>query len=70
MLRIVVFTVFVGLTGLASLKQVVGSEADGPARRARVNGVELAYELQGSGEPLVLIHGGQGDRSSFVWVVP
>ena len=26
-------------------------------QRARINGVELAYELRGTGEPLVMIHG-------------
>jgi pimeloyl-ACP methyl ester carboxylesterase len=27
-------------------------------KRARVNGVELEYEVQGSGEPVILLHGG------------
>jgi pimeloyl-ACP methyl ester carboxylesterase len=31
----------------------------------RVNGVELYYELSGSGEPLVLVHGSWGDH--HVW---
>jgi 3-oxoadipate enol-lactonase len=34
-------------------------------QRARVNGVELAYELRGSGSPLVMIHGAQGDQTMF-----
>ena len=34
-------------------------------QRARVNGVELVYEIHGTGEPLVLIHGAQSDRSIF-----
>ncbi len=38
--------------------------------QARVNGVELVYDLQGVGEPLVLIHGAQGDRSMFFDLVP
>ena len=38
--------------------------------RAQINGVELEYDLQGSGEPLVLIHGAQGDRSMFAGIVP
>jgi pimeloyl-ACP methyl ester carboxylesterase len=38
--------------------------------RIRINGVELQYDLQGSGEPLVLIHGAQGDRSMFAGTVP
>ncbi|HLI79240.1 MAG TPA: alpha/beta fold hydrolase [Candidatus Binataceae bacterium] len=33
--------------------------------RARINGVELAYELQGAGAPIVMIHGAQGDQSMF-----
>lgn len=31
--------------------------------RARVNGVELEYELKGSGEPVLLIHGSHIGRS-------
>ena len=38
--------------------------------RARINGVELAYDLQGAGEPLVLIHGAQGDQSMFAGIAP
>lgn len=33
--------------------------------RSRINGVELAYELRGAGEPLVMIHGAQGDQTMF-----
>lgn len=38
--------------------------------RAQVNGVELVYELNGSSEPLVLIHGAQSDRSIFAGLLP
>lgn len=34
-------------------------------RRFNVNGVELAYVESGSGEPLVLLHGGNADRCQF-----
>jgi 3-oxoadipate enol-lactonase len=34
-------------------------------QRTRVNGVELAYELRGSGPPLAMIHGAQGDQTMF-----
>jgi pimeloyl-ACP methyl ester carboxylesterase len=34
-------------------------------QRARINGVELAYEARGTGAPLVMIHGAQGDQSMF-----
>lgn len=37
---------------------------------ARVNGVELYYELNGSGEPLVLVHGSWGDHHNWDAVVP
>lgn len=33
--------------------------------RARVNGIEMAYELRGAGAPLVMIHGAQGDQTMF-----
>ncbi len=33
--------------------------------RAMINGVELAYELRGGGDPMVMIHGAQGDQSMF-----
>jgi pimeloyl-ACP methyl ester carboxylesterase len=36
---------------------------------ARVNGVELFYELSGSGEPLVLVHGSWGDHHNWDPVV-
>ena len=36
---------------------------------ARVNGVELYFELSGSGEPLVLVHGSWGDHHSWDLVV-
>ena len=39
-------------------------------QRTRINGVELAYDLQGSGAPLVMIHGAQGDQSMFSDLAP
>ncbi|HVB81045.1 MAG TPA: alpha/beta fold hydrolase [Candidatus Binataceae bacterium] len=33
--------------------------------RSAINGVELAYELRGSGAPVVMIHGAQGDQTMF-----
>lgn len=36
---------------------------------ARINGVELCYELSGSGEPLVLVHGSWGDHHNWDPVV-
>ena len=37
---------------------------------AEVNGVNLYYELEGSGEPLALVHGAWGDATSWRFVVP
>lgn len=34
-------------------------------QRARINGIELAYEIRGTGTPLVMIHGAQGDQTMF-----
>jgi len=37
---------------------------------AEVNGVNLYYELEGSGEPLVLVHGSWGDATNWRFVIP
>ncbi|MEU8513796.1 alpha/beta hydrolase [Kitasatospora sp. NPDC048722] len=38
--------------------------------RARVNGVELYYQLTGDGDPLVLVHGSWGDHFTWMPVLP
>lgn len=38
--------------------------------RARVNGVDLFYEVVGEGEPLVLVHGSWVDHETWQRVVP
>lgn len=38
--------------------------------RTRVNGVEIAYEVAGQGDPLVLVHGSWDDHSVWQGVVP
>src|SRR6185312_299136 len=35
-----------------------------------INGVKLAYDLNGSGVPVVLIHGAQGDQTMFSGLAP
>jgi pimeloyl-ACP methyl ester carboxylesterase len=37
---------------------------------AEVNGIGLYYELEGSGEPLALVHGSWGNATSWRFVVP
>lgn len=44
-------------------RQAVGQIAE--PTRVRVNGVELHYIERGQGEPLILLHGGQGDYRSW-----
>lgn len=45
---------------------VWGSDAvKGKGRYAEVNGIKLYYEIQGSGKPLVLLHGGLGAIEMF-----
>jgi pimeloyl-ACP methyl ester carboxylesterase len=39
-------------------------------KRQRINGVDLFYELAGSGDPLVLVHGSWVDHNSWQFVVP
>jgi pimeloyl-ACP methyl ester carboxylesterase len=41
-----------------------------PAGTIDVNGVRLYYELQGRGQPVVLVHGSWGDARSWRLVVP
>jgi pimeloyl-ACP methyl ester carboxylesterase len=42
----------------------------GPGRYADVNGINLYYEIHGSGRPLVLLHGGLGSGEMFGPVLP
>jgi pimeloyl-ACP methyl ester carboxylesterase len=46
------------------------SATETPAGSIEVNGVRLYYELHGSGEPLVLVHGSWGDARNWRLVVP
>jgi len=39
--------------------------ATNDSRRARVNGIELGYQIFGEGEPLILLHGGFGSAEMF-----
>jgi pimeloyl-ACP methyl ester carboxylesterase len=39
-------------------------------KHAAVNGLEMYYEIHGSGEPLILLHGGVGAIEMFGQVLP
>ena len=42
-----------------------GGRTEGVGKYAEVNGIKLYYEVQGTGRPLVLLHGGLGAISMF-----
>ncbi|MEX2481060.1 MAG: alpha/beta fold hydrolase [Gammaproteobacteria bacterium] len=44
---------------------VAAGDASHTARTAAINGIELYYEIHGSGEPLLLLHGGFGHTGSW-----
>ena len=45
-----------------------GHESSVPMLRARVEDIELEYELSGTGDPVVLIHAGVCADSSGRWI--
>jgi pimeloyl-ACP methyl ester carboxylesterase len=46
------------------------TQAKGPGQYAEVNGINLYYEIHGSGRPLILLHGGLGSGEMFGPVLP
>ena len=40
---------------------------ENPGNTLKVNGIELYYETQGAGEPLLLLHGGSGCHENWVY---
>src|SRR5438132_7362238 len=46
------------------------TEVKGTGQYAEVNGINLYYETQGSGRPLILLHGGLGSGEMFGPIVP
>jgi pimeloyl-ACP methyl ester carboxylesterase len=59
MMRAIPLLLFCSLLPCPTAGQDVG------AARVRVNGVDLTYIERGRGEPLILLHGGQGDYRSW-----
>jgi pimeloyl-ACP methyl ester carboxylesterase len=47
-----------------------GNRRNVRGRYAPVNGLKLYYEIQGTGQPLVLLHGGLGGTSMFAELMP
>ena len=46
------------------------SETTGTGQYAEVNGINLYYEIHGSGRPMVLLHGGLGSSEMFGPILP
>lgn len=46
------------------------TQAKGTGQYAEVNGINLYYEIHGSGRPLILLHGGLGSGEMFEPVLP
>src|SRR5438105_13466604 len=46
------------------------TEVKGTGQYAEVNGINLYYETQGTGRPLILLHGGLGSGEMFGPVLP
>lgn len=46
------------------------SQAQGTGQYADVNGINLYYETQGTGRPLILLHGGLGSGEMFGPILP
>src|ERR1700738_1147113 len=46
------------------------THAKGAGQYAEVNGINLYYEIHGTGRPLILLHGGLGSGEMFGPVLP
>ncbi|NNH72810.1 alpha/beta hydrolase [Nocardia uniformis] len=59
-------------TATASQESITDTvSGDGKGRYAAVNGLQLYYEIHGTGQPLVLLHGGLGNaETSFSALLP
>jgi pimeloyl-ACP methyl ester carboxylesterase len=71
--RLVAATSATGITMAASalaLAQDSGAPAAVTTGYAPVNGLRLYYEIRGTGEPLILLHGGLGSIETFGPIMP
>ena len=61
------------LVSVLAFSQATGaSQGGGPVKSgyAPVNGLKMYYEIHGSGEPLILLHGGVGSTGMFSEIMP
>lgn len=55
---------------VASRSTTANARKEAATPEAQVNGVNLYHELEGSGEPLALVHGSWGDATNWARVAP
>ena len=53
------------VTAASAIAAPKEGKPNAPGKYAKVNGLELYYELHGSGRPLILLHGGLGSSGMF-----
>jgi pimeloyl-ACP methyl ester carboxylesterase len=61
------------MVSAVAFSQATGAnQGGGPVKSgyARVNGLRMYYEIHGSGEPLILMHGGVGSTGMFSEIMP
>lgn len=69
--RKVVLSLLAGsVIALISAARASAQEDSGTSGYAPVNGLEMYYEVHGTGEPLVLLHGGLGGVWEFAQLLP
>ena len=66
---ILIYTSF-SFTSFAQINEIVYDNNSLAGHYAQVNGINLYYEVYGSGEPLILLHGNGGSINSFRYQIP
>lgn len=75
-LQFILLLVFVGQLGFAQTSPTASKAAEGKLQSdvrsgyVAVNGLKYYYQIQGEGEPLLLLHGGLGQIEMFGPVIP
>ena len=69
MISVIVGAATVGLLALNASSGIAQDTAPAGSY-AEVNGLNLYYEIHGTGEPLVVLHGGLGSTDMFAALMP
>src|SRR4051794_27027412 len=58
-------------TAVAPPQDLLSKGADyGTGQTAKINGIDIYYEVYGEGDPVILLHGGLADGDQWVSVIP